>query len=222
MNFNVDTTLSEPLDIAELSSFDILHLASHTVRIGEVKALLLQSGYLTIKKVTDGGYSLLLDYPNEEVCESFNSRLLNIYTGIDSDIIYSPNRMLYAFNTSETENAINYISSIYASIPYNLTGKNEANYHAMFHCMMKAIGAKIISEKATNIGRIDSVLETEKQIYLIEFKINKSANLAIKQIKNNEYYSEYLAENKTIHLLGISFSTTKKNIENWKEEIIEK
>lgn len=222
VNFNVDTTLSEPLDIAELSSFDILHLASHTVRIGEVKALLLQSGYLTIKKVTDGGYSLLLDYPNEEVCESFNSRLLNIYTGIDSDIIYSPNRMLYAFNTSETENAINYISSIYASIPYNLTGKNEANYHAMFHCMMKAIGAKIISEKATNIGRIDSVLETEKQIYLIEFKINKSANLAIKQIKNNEYYSEYLAENKTIHLLGISFSTTKKNIENWKEEIIEK
>ena len=88
--------------------------------------------------------------------------------------------------------------------------------------MMKAIGARIISEKTTNIGRIDSVVTTEKHIYLIEFKIDKSANLAIKQIKSNDYYREYLNENKILHILGINFSTTKKNIESWKEEIIEK
>ena len=225
VNFNVDSSLEEPLDITDLTSFDIIGMAKSNVGIPQLKSLLLQSGYLTITGSEDG-YSLMTDYPNAEVRSSFASRLMNIYTGVDSDVSYSPERILLAFANGNTEKAIAVIKSIFASVPYNLeVTRSEADYHAMFHCMMKAVGADLNSEVATNKGRIDAVLKTPNHIYVIEFKKDKSSQVALDQIKEMEYQEQYRAwknemPQKKIHLLGINFSTEKRNIDEWKEEMV--
>ena len=86
--------------------------------------------------------------------------------------------------------------------------------------MMNIVGADIIPESATNKGRIDCVLRCPGDIYIIEFKFNQSAEKAIEQIREKKYYEPYMKEKKTIHLLGINFSTEEKNILEWKDEVI--
>ncbi len=69
----------------------------------------------------------------------------------------------------------------------------------------------------TNIGRSDVVLEFNERVYIFEAKLDKSAEEAIKQIKEKKYYEKY--RGKEIYLIGINISSEKRNIE---EYIIEK
>ena len=226
VNFNIASTLDSPLSRFDLSNFDIVSMSNANISAGQLKALLLQAGYLTITKTEDDEQTLYLDYPNTEVRTGFVSNIVNIYTGTDSSINCMPSQLISAFRNGDTGKAITIIKSIYASVPYNLeTAKIEANYHAMFHCMMKAAGADLNSEVATNMDRIDSVLKLADHIYVIEFKKDESITKAMNQIKKKNYMQQYEAwkqENpsRMIHLVGISFSTQTRNIAKWKEIIL--
>jgi len=75
---------------------------------------------------------------------------------------------------------------------------------------MELTGIEMNLEVSTNKGRIDGVIEFEKDIYIIEFKyINDTNNIeevlssAINQIKTKEYFAPYLKNNKTINYLAI-------------------
>lgn len=80
------------------------------------------------------------------------------------------------------------------------------------------MGLYIDAEVMTNDRRIDAVIQLEDHIYLFEFKIDKSAKKALKQIKDKKYYQKYLLENKPITLVGANFSTKMRNIDGWKFE----
>jgi hypothetical protein len=109
---------------------------------------------------------------------------------------------------------ISLLQTIFASIPNNLIKKtSEAYYHVNIHVILKAIGCEIQSEVSTNLGRIDSVIEFDKMIYVIEYKITDSET-AINQIIEKEYYQMYLGKGKAIRLIGIAFNKEKRNIQN--------
>jgi len=57
---------------------------------------------------------------------------------------------------------------------------------------------------------------------VIEFKRDKSARIAMNQIKDSGYADqfEHDKQGKTIHLLGISFSSRERNINQWQDEIL--
>ena len=77
------------------------------------------------------------------------------------------------------------------------------------------------AEEKTNIGRMDiSVKVKDDLYYIIELKLDESAEKALKQIKEKRYYEKYEKKGSTIHLLGINFSSKERNIRDWKEEIL--
>ena len=77
------------------------------------------------------------------------------------------------------------------------------------------------AEDVTNRGRIDiSVKVKDDLYYIIELKLDESAEEALKQIKGKKYYEKYEKKENTIHLLGINFSSKERNITDCKEEII--
>ncbi len=223
VNFNIDTSLNEPLSDDDITFFDIVDIASSSVNLMQYKSLLLQSGYLTIKKTEDEGHTLFLDYPNTEVKSAFASIMLNVYS--DSQINLNSVRLKNAFEERNIEKAMTIIKSYFSNISYSLTStSNEADYHLMLHCMLLAIDADINVEVLTNKGRIDGVLKTKDTIYVIELKKDKSADVALEQIKDKGYIEKYKAWesdsiNYEIRLLGINFSSKDKNISEWKEEI---
>ncbi len=69
---------------------------------------------------------------------------------------------------------------------------------------------------------IDAVLEAGDFIYVIEFKLDRSADCALKQIQDKEYFKQYTVwkEKKRIHLVGVSFSSKMRNISEWKEVVL--
>lgn len=74
------------------------------------------------------------------------------------------------------------------------------------------IGAHIVVEQPTNIGRIDAIIQTKQHCFVIEFKINSTAAEAIRQIEDKKYYQPYLSLGKTIILIGVAFDMKTKNV----------
>jgi len=219
-----DLSITDDIKISEdkLHTVDIIQMVQTEVSRENFLALLYQTGYLTIKEAIPvmESYLIKLGYPNEEVEKGLNEILLPAYLGSSARNF---DRLIIAdyFARGKVEEAINTLSSIFASIPYyELVFDSESAWHAGFVCMMNILEADIISEAATNKGRIDCVLKCPNLIYVIEFKFNQSSDKAIEQIKEKKYYEPYLKERKPLHLLGINFSTEEKNIVEWKEEVL--
>ncbi len=226
VKFNVATDLERSVNKERISSFDIVEMTTGNVTPLKYKALLLQSGYLTIKKAEREGRELYLGFPNEEVEEAFSLKLLEVYGGEEAEENFNYDDLLDQAKDGNTQGIIDNLFSVYASIPYREEQKQiEADYQGMFYAMMIVIHAHVNLEVVTNKGRIDAVVETNKHVYVIEFKRDESAEKALEQIKDKGYYEKYKAwsnnNSRTLHLLGINFSTEKRNIEGWKEEILE-
>ena len=223
VHFDIDNSLEKPISPTNISTFDIVEMAKTNIALNSYKALLFQSGYLTITPRSDY-YTLFLDYPNGEVREAFSELLVkNVYLD-NKGGVFNPEDAKLAIRNGETSELIYLIKPIFASIPYHeyKNNQNEGFYHSIFHTVLMAVGATINSEIATNKGRIDTIVKTDKHIYLFEFKLNQSATDALSQIKERGYdeqFKEWMKEGKTVHLVGISFSTEEKNITDWVEEI---
>jgi len=164
--------------------------------------LLFQTGYLTIQTHRERTYSLA--YPNLEVKYSLIEHLLGEHTQL-----YSVNAVASdlrdAFEQHDFELFQEQINVLFSKIPYQIFDANqEKYYHAVIFLIFQLLGYYVENEVSTSKGRIDSVVFSKTNIYVLEFKINNSAESAISQIKEKEYYKKYLDKNKPIFLVGIS------------------
>lgn len=201
-------------DIAEITvskgSFD-----KYEVHDISIIPLLFQTGYLTIKEINYKDNTVHLDYPNKEVASAFSLHLLsyiiNRKTASTSTFIIE---MINSLRENNINEFIDLINAIFEGIPYSLVDNKEKYFHSYFHLIIKMIGFTIESEILTIRGRIDSVLCTEKYIYIIEFKLNQDPLKAIKQIKEKRYANRYITDPRIKILIGINFDTEAKKIKN--------
>ncbi len=70
----------------------------------------------------------------------------------------------------------------------------------------------------TGRGRIDTFVHTPKYIYIMEFKLDQSANVALAQIRQIGYIEKYRSFRQTLIVVGINFSSKEKKIDEWKIE----
>ncbi len=192
-----------------LSSYDIEYLQTPT--------LLFQTGYLTILRTYPMGV-YELTYPNKEVKMSLEEHLLNKYTNDTSGKgrVHALQIAEY-FKTEEIEQVIKTINGVFATIPYQLWQKdNETFYHALIHLTFSLVGVFIQSEINSSNGRLDAMIETVDAIYIIEFKLDKSADLALQQIQTKNYFAPYQSSLKKKVGIGINFSKELKAVEHYK------
>jgi len=178
------------------------------------EALLFQTGYVTIKDVTERLYTF--GYPNQEVKTSFLEMLFQSYTpGLKDGSRFT---LLAGYlHREKFDLFFETISAIFASVPYTLeTKRDEAYFHTLFYFMVSASGVDALSEILTCDGRIDLVMEFTDKIYIIEFKCNQSAEAGIKQIREKSYDEKFKQSGKKIILMGINFDTEKRNVTEWK------
>jgi len=188
----------------QIRSYEIEHLDVHT--------LMFQTGYLTI--ASQPSYSVYeLKYPNQEVQESFEQFLLSRYVEQHhaGAICY---KIAKAFRKNDLEAVEYHFRSLLATIPYDVfEAKQEKYYQAIFYLSLKLIGAYIDVEVKTNLGRIDAVLQNDDTIFIIEFKVNQSAETALQQIIDKKYYEKYQSSPKKIALIGMN--CFDKTIQEW-------
>jgi hypothetical protein len=191
-----------------LENFNLEHLNHHT--------LLFQTGYLAIKEPL-GNSTYRMGYPNHEVRESMLAFILNEYfesPQIDSQIVAYDLRL--QLNQGNPEGVMKRINTLFAQLPFELYAKNYENfYHAIIFTMFKLLGCTIDCEVSHAEGRIDAVVKTPQYIYIFEFKFNKSAQKAMKQIKDNKYADPYLNLGKKIFLIGANFTDKAKGLQKF-------
>ncbi|WP_455638531.1 PD-(D/E)XK nuclease domain-containing protein, partial [Parabacteroides sp.] len=64
-------------------------------------------------------------------------------------------------------------------------------------------------------GRIDLVLQTDRFIYVMEFKLDGTAEEALRQIDEKKYALPFAADPRQLFRIGINFSNEMRNIERW-------
>ncbi len=200
-----------------LTSFDIDHISPVT--------LLFQSGYLTIKEAFLDGFmtAYLLGFPNLEVSMAFTNSLLDLFAPVEQKTVVKSN-LYRALKNGDMEQFRAAIHALFAAIPYhnytnNEIARYEGFYASVIFAWLSSIGVQLIVEDCTNKGRIDMSVEMEDTIYLIEFKVDMPEEKALVQIKGRGYSEKYRIKGKKIILIGIGFSSEKRNIVDflWEE-----
>ena len=191
--------------------------------------LLFQSGYLTIKKPIARGLLFQLGYPNEEVRFGFLHELLPLYSSLTRSNIDIVVLELYElFDKGDLAGAMKHVSVIlagiiYGNIPNGEEGRplREQYYQSVLYAVFRLLGVHAQAEVVCATGRIDMLVITHHHVYIFEFKVNTqgSAQDAIDQIKDREYFRTVSAEGRPVHLVGVSFDEKSRNIGEWKEEV---
>lgn len=200
-----------------LPEASLLHFTPENVPLD---SLLLQSGYLTITGYENKEYQAY--YPNNEVHEALEKYLLEALINFPEDKVIDKDISVLrkSLEINDLERFFWELEILVSGIPGNLNIHEEKYYHTVMETIAKTLNLKHISEERTNFGISDLVIETEKYIYVLEFKINKSAHEALEQIEEKKYYKKYLASEKLVTLVGVSFHRDpKKNTIEWISKI---
>jgi hypothetical protein len=182
--------------------------------------LLFQTGYLTIKELDIRTGEMILDYPNKEVRES-------MYEFLIGDLSRNPMRMnsgrtmqdiRKALLIKDLEQVREIINSILADLPFETFHKqSEGLYHGLVHLIFSYLGVFVSSEVHSSRGKADAIVETPTDIFIFEFKFNKTAQEAIAQINKKNYAARYKTSNKSITGIGVNFDANTKEIDDWVE-----
>ena len=155
-------------------------------------AVLYQSGYLTIKGFRPRGRVYKLAIPNEEVREGLLKCLLPFYAaGNEQKNDTFLLRFTDAIYQGDIENAMVLLRAFFSSIPYDAEQQNENHYKTIFYLIFKlSLPFVTNTEVRSAAGRADAVVETDDAVYVFEFKLDGSADEALKQIDDNSIQTE--------------------------------
>jgi hypothetical protein len=215
------------IKLIEAQKIDILDLENMSITLAGLQkfnvdnmdsiAVLYQSGYLTIVDYKSEFGEYILDYPNEEVRSAFANSLLEHYVHVSAhDINALSIRLPKALIKGDIDGAMHELIPFLAAIPYDLTIKQEKYYQTVIHLIFRMLGPYCRSEVKTASGRIDTVVETGNYMYCFEFKLDGSAEEALRQIDDKEYLLPWQNSDKKLVKVGVSFNSEKRNIEEWK------
>ena len=179
--------------------------------------VIYQSGYLTIKSYDPVFKLYTLGFPNKEVEEGFTDFLLPYYTPIDAvDTAFSIHQFVKDLNAGNTEQFIKRLKSLFADTPYMIIKDLENHYQNVIWLISKLAGFYVQAEYMTSEGRIDLVLQTPKYCYVMEFKLDGTAEEALAQIEDKHYTLPFEQNGQQIIRIGMNFSKDTRNIEGVK------
>lgn len=178
--------------------------------------VIYQSGYLTIKGYDQefGIYSL--GFPNREVEEGFIEFLLPFYANTNPvEAPFEIQKFVREVRAGDYESFFRRLKSFFADTPYELIRDLELHYQNVLFIVFKLIGFYVKAEYCTSEGRIDSVVQTDKFIYVMEFKFNSTAEEALKQIDEKHYALPFETDERKLFRIGVNFDAKMRNIEKW-------
>ena len=184
--------------------------------------MIYQSGYLTIKDFNLRRNAFLLDYPNNEVKKGFLSLIAGSYFKTNESIYSWIQNAAIQLEDGKIEDFRIGLTSFLASIPYTMRRKEnererERYFHYTFYLIMRLISVyTVYTEKVQSHGRVDCIVETPEYIYIFEFKLDGTADEAMRQIVDKGYAREYESDSRKLYKIGAVFSSETGTIEEWK------
>ena len=178
--------------------------------------VIFQSGYLTIKSYDKRFGLYRLGFPNKEVEEGFINFLMPFYTRFNKiEAPFEIQKFVHEIETGQLDAFFNRLKSFLADTPYELISEQERHYQNVLFIIFKLVGFYTEVEYPPSEGRVDLVLKTNDYIYIMEFKLNGSAEEALQQIHDKHYAQPFQSDKRKIFKIGVNFSSKTRNIEKW-------
>ncbi len=214
------------VDAALVSKFE-LDRFSH-------EALLFQSGYLTItrKELQGSRIKYHLDYPNFEVQSSFNLGLAEHLTGCGEAVAEAGESLIEALGNTDFQAFREKIQLLLEEIPYEWhasgkLGRYESWYASLLYMSFRTTQVDLKTEDSSSHGRSDMVLLHQGQVFVLEFKmveddkgVREALDSAITQIREKCYAEKYRGRGEPVHLIGMVFSRSKRNLIDMRVEAL--
>ena len=206
---NVKELDNAALPEAALNNFDVSKI--------NIKSLMFQTGYLTIAGRTESG-KYILNYPNEEVRQSFAAYLVDNFT--DQKYEDRDERIMDALKAGDIDGFAAGVNSLLASIPYQIIPKENENYYSsLIYVMLRVMAANITSELSSYHGRADAVIKTKDYIYIFEYKMAPTtAAEGINQIKTQGYADEFMSDPRKKIAVSLVVDREKRQITEYLAE----
>ena len=199
--------------LARSSAFD-----APTENLKTITPLLYQSGYITIKGYDKMSQLFTLDLPNKEIKVGLFESLLPYYLegmyAEEGDVAIA--QMSVLIRQGDMAGALHLLQEFLGTVPYCNNTNYEGHYQQVLFIIFTLLTHFVVDvEVHTPNGRVDVVMETEDTLYLIELKLNKSAQSAMQQINLKQYDQRFARCGKPIVKVGVNFDAKKGNIEDW-------
>ena len=198
--------------LARSSAFD-----APTENLKTITPLLYQSGYITIKGYDKMSQLFTLDLPNKEIKVGLFESLLPYYLegmyAEEGDVAIA--QMSVLIRQGDMDGALRLLQEFLGTVPYCNNTNYEGHYQQVLFIIFTLLTHFVVDvEVHTPNGRVDVVMETEDTLYLIELKLNKSAQSAMQQINLKQYGQRFARCGKPIVKVGVNFDAKKGNIED--------
>ena len=178
--------------------------------------MIYQSGYLTIKAYDKEVCLYTLQFPNDEVCYGFLNFLVPFYTKVtDDETGFHIAKFMRELKSGDVEAFMERLKIFFSGIPYELSDDTERHYQVIFHVVFTLLGQFIRSEVRSSRGRADAVVHTPTAIYVFEFKLDGTADAALKQIDEKGYLIPYTLDGRKLVKVGVNFSKETRNIDEY-------
>ena len=178
--------------------------------------MIYQSGYLTIKGYDDDVKLYTLGFPNDEVRYGFLNFLVPFYTKVtDDETGFHIAKFMRELKSGDVEAFMERLKIFFSGIPYELSDDTERHYQVIFHVVFTLLGQFIRSEVRSSRGRADAVVHTPTAIYVFEFKLDGTADAALKQIDEKGYLIPYTLDGRKLVKVGVNFSKETRNIDEY-------
>lgn len=179
--------------------------------------ILYQSGYLTIKDFDQRFMQYILGYPNKEVRICFLDALLpsvaDVPDAAKGAVLIG---VTTALETGDVDAAMESIKAFISSMPYHYDNTKEADFQTIMYIIFSLLGMYLKVEVSSAQGRADAIVETSDYVYIIEYKLDKTADVALQQIEEKHYADPYLSDPRKIVRVGMNFSSELRGLESWK------
>ena len=169
--------------------------------------IIYQSGYLTIRDYNTRFDRYTLDFPNDEVKHGFLQGLLPLVVGERKSSEFDVSAFVLEIEAGDTDAFFERIDILLANVPYDVKLDYEVHFQNFVYLLFMLMGFYTSVEYHTAKGRVDLILKTDQYIYIMEFKRDSSAQVAMQQIKDRDYAKPFQRDGRKIVLIGANFAS---------------
>ena len=177
--------------------------------------VIYQSGYLTIKGYDERFKKYRLGFPHKEVEEGFLNFLLPLYTSAGNNSPFMVDEFVQDVESGNPERFMQRMKAFFADTSYQVVGNAELYFQNAMYLVFKIMGFYTQVERPTSDGRIDAIIQTPDYIYIIECKLDRTADEALRQINESDYAAPFAMDKRRIYKIGVNFSSQTRGVEQW-------
>jgi len=187
--------------------------------------LLYQAGYLSIGGYNRAKDAYILRIPNKEVRNGLIYNLMPLImkrTVADNDSLV--NNMTDCLFNGDISTALLHLRSYIAGIPYDIITREEWDnkeqregfYKLLMYMVFSILNNKVRCENKCILGRADVVIETKKDVFVLELKVDDTVENALAQIDDKSYAVPWSSDGRRVVKCGVRIDSEKRNITQWR------